>query len=183
MTTFGTCLREFILQYLPGDTHYDWVKLVLDVDSSDSQFEDYSFDDDSLLRYQNKIYVPNHEGLWKVILEEMHCTSFVGHPGVNKTMTNLRPLYFWSGLKWDVAEYVAQCYKCQHVKAEHVHPAGLLYPHEISQYKWKVINMDFVQGLPMIQCKHDVIVVVVDKLSKVSQFIPSSLKDGSPVLA
>jgi hypothetical protein len=98
-------------------------------------------------------------------------------------MADLRPLYFWPGLKWDVTKYVAQCLECQCVKAEHVHLAGLLYPHEISQYKWQVISMDFVQGLPMMRHKHDVILVVVDKLTKVAHFIPSSLKDGSPVLA
>ena len=35
----------------------------------------------------------------------------------------------------------------------------------------------------MIRCKHDVILVIVDKLTKVSHFIPSSLKNDSPILA
>jgi hypothetical protein len=39
------------------------MKLVLDMDSSDSCFEDYSFDDNGLLRYHNMIYVPDPEGL------------------------------------------------------------------------------------------------------------------------
>ena len=43
--------------------------------------------------------------------------------------------------------------------------------------------MDFVQGLPMTWCKHDVILVIVNKLTKVAHFIPSSLKDGSLILA
>ena len=83
------------------------MKLVLDVDSLDSRFEDYSFDDDGLLIYHNMIYITDHEGLWKVVLEEMHCTLFAGHPGVNKMMVDLRPLYFWPRLKQDVTKYMA----------------------------------------------------------------------------
>ena len=48
-------MREYILQYLPGDTHYEWVKSVLDIDASDPQFDDYSFDEDGLLKYQYRI--------------------------------------------------------------------------------------------------------------------------------
>ena len=43
--------------------------------------------------------------------------------------------------------------------------------------------MKFVQGLPMTRCKHDVILVIVDKLTKVAHLIPGSLKDRSPELA
>ena len=92
----------------------------------DSWFEDYSFDEDGLLRYQNRIVVLDREGLQKVF-----CTPFSRHPGVNKMMADLRPLYFWSGLKWDVIEYVAQFSECQHVKAKYVRLIELLYPHEI----------------------------------------------------
>lgn len=135
ISTSRTRLRDYILQNIPGDAHYEWVKFVMDTDASDSRFDDYSLDEDGLLKYQNRIYVPNREGLRRVVLEEMHNTPFSGHPGINKMIADLRPLYFWPGLKRDVAEYVAQCLECQQVKAEHAHPAGLLYPHEIPQYK------------------------------------------------
>ena len=42
--------------------------------------------------------------------------------------------------------------------------------------------MDFVQGLPMNRLKNDVILVIVNKLTKVVYFILGSLKDGSLVL-
>ena len=121
-------MKEYILQNLPGDAHYEWVKSVMNTDASDSRFDDYSLDEDGLLKYQNRIYVPDREGLRRVVLEEMHNTPFSGHPGVNKMMADLRPLYFWLGLKRDVIEYVAQCLECQCVKVEHAYPVGLLYP-------------------------------------------------------
>jgi hypothetical protein len=58
------------------------------------------------------------------------------------------------------------------VKDEHRHLAGLLQPLQILEWKWEVISMDFIMGLPNIVKQHDAIMVVVDKLSKESHFIP-----------
>ena len=38
-------------------------------------------------------------------------------------------------MKVDVSKYVAACEVCQHVKAEHKRPAGLLKPLEITEWK------------------------------------------------
>ena len=61
--------------------------------------------------------------------------------------------------------------KCQQVKVEHQHPTGLLQPLPIQKWKWEVISMDFITGLPMIVRQNDSIMVVVEKLTKASQFI------------
>jgi hypothetical protein len=55
----------------------------------------------------------------------------MAHPGVTKMRADLKPLFFWKGLKADIVNYVARCLECQQVKAEHRHPAGLLQPHAI----------------------------------------------------
>ena len=38
---------------------------------------------------------------------------------------DLKHIYWWDGMKKDVAEYVAKCPNCQQVKAEHPKPGGL----------------------------------------------------------
>jgi hypothetical protein len=58
------------------------------------------------------------------------------------------------------------------VKAEHRHPTGLLQPLPILEKKWEVITMDFITGLPRKNKKHDLIMVVVDKLTKAAHFVP-----------
>ena len=48
-----------------------------------------------------------------------------------------------------MTKYVSKCLICQHVKAEHQVPSGLLNPIPIPQRKWDNIAMDFVSGLPL----------------------------------
>ena len=61
--------------------------------------------------------------------------------------------------------------KCQQVKVEHQHLAGLLQPLPIPEWKWEVISMDFITGFPMTWRQHDSIMVVVEKLTKATHFI------------
>ena len=58
-------------------------------------------------------------------------------------------------------------------KVEHQHPAGLLQPLPVLEWKWEVISMDFITGLSMTWRQHDSIMVVVDKLTKAAHFIPA----------
>jgi hypothetical protein len=58
------------------------------------------------------------------------------------------------------------------VKDEHRHPAGLLQPLPIPEWKWEVVTMDFITGFPRTTKLHDSIMVVVDKLTKATHFIP-----------
>ena len=84
----------------------------------------------------------------------------------------LRKEYFWPNMKTEVAEYIARCLECQQVKTEHQHLAGLLQPLPIPSWKWEVISLDFITGLPKNQNQNDSIMVVVDKLRKEAHFIP-----------
>ena len=79
--------------------------------------------------------------------------------------------YFWLNMKNKVAEYIAMCIECQQVKAEHQHPVGVLQPLPIPDWKWEIIILEFITGLPKNQKQNDSVMVVVDKLSKEAHFI------------
>ena len=68
--------------------------------------------------------------------------------------------------------FIAKCQKCQLVKTEHQHSAGLLQPLPIPEWKWEVISMDFITNLLKSKKQNDSIFVVIDKLSKEAHFIP-----------
>jgi hypothetical protein len=107
-----------------------------------------------------------------VILKEMHKVTYVGHPGYHKTVAAVKSHYFWPSMKREIVEYITNCMECQKVKAENRHPAGLLQPLSIPEWKWEVVTMDFITGLPRTRKQHDSIMVVVDKLTKAAHFIP-----------
>ena len=75
-------------------------------------------------------------------------------------------------MKSEVVEYIARCFECQTIKVEHQHPARLLQPLPIPEWKWEIISIDFITGFPNNQKQNDSIMVVVDKLSKAAHFIP-----------
>ena len=75
-------------------------------------------------------------------------------------------------MKKDMAEYISRCMKCQQVRVEHQHPAGLLQPFRVPKWKWEVISVDFITGFPINWIQHDSIMVVVDKLTKEAHIIP-----------
>jgi hypothetical protein len=106
------------------------------------------------------------------MLKEMHNVSYVGHPGYQKTIVVVRSQYFGSGMKKEMANYIAICLECQKVKTGHRHLAGLLQPFPIPEWKWEVVTLDFITKLSKIVKQHDSIMVVVDKLTKETHFIP-----------
>jgi hypothetical protein len=107
-----------------------------------------------------------------MILKEMHNVPYVGQPRYQKTVSAVKSQYYWPSMKKEIVEYIAKCMECQKVKANHRHPAGLLQPLPIPEWKWEVVIMDFITKLPRTSKQYDAIMVVVDKLNKVSHFIP-----------
>jgi hypothetical protein len=136
------------------------------------KYEGYQMLNDDLLTYKGILYIPNYDDLKRFIMDELHKRPYIGHPGYQKMITATRKLFYWPELKKDIVDYLAKCLECQQVKAEHRHPAGLLHPLPIPEWKWETISMDFITGLPRSTKHKDAIMVVVDNLSKVGHFIP-----------
>ena len=131
---------------------------------------------DGMMLYRGRICVPASEPLKEMILQEAHSSAYAMHPGSTKMYRTIRQTYWWSGMKRDIATYVASCLVCQQVKAEHQHPAGMMQPLPIPEWKWDHITMDFVVGLPRTASSKDAIWVIVDRLTK----LPISYLSGSP---
>jgi hypothetical protein len=129
-------------------------------------------DEEGVLWYKGRICVPNLKKLKHMILREAHESAYSIHPGGNKMYHDLKTTYWWYGMKRDVAQYVALCDTCQRIKAEQQRPAGLLQPLQVPEWKWEEIAIDFIVGLPMTQSGYDFIWVIVDRLTKVANFIP-----------
>ena len=75
---------------------------------------------DDILRYQDRLCLPYVDDLRTRIVIEAYGSRYSIHPGYTKMYHDFRQIYWWDGMKKDIAEYVAKCPNFQQVKAEHL---------------------------------------------------------------
>ncbi|KAF8100726.1 hypothetical protein N665_0218s0064 [Sinapis alba] len=121
--------------------------------------------------YRNRVCAPDDKLLKKEILQQAHHSHFSIHPGNTKMYRDLKRYYHWPGMKKDVATFVSQCQTYQMVKAEHQMPSGLLQNLPLPEWKWDMITMDFVTGLPTTTGGKNAVWVIVDRLTKSAHFL------------
>ncbi|GKE36001.1 putative reverse transcriptase domain-containing protein [Tanacetum coccineum] len=98
---------------------------------------------DGALYYLDQIRVPLKGDVRTLVMDEAHKSKYSVHPGADNMYYDLRDRYLWSGMKKDIVVY-----------------------------KWERIAMDFVTKLPRTSSGHDVIWVIVDRLTKSTHFLP-----------
>ena len=114
--------------------------------------------------------IPNEIEVKRMILKELHCVSYSGHPGFTRTLEIAKQFFYWKYMSPDVRDFVLDCPICQVEKGSHSNPAGELQPLEVPSRKWDHIAIDFVTRLPMCDGK-DTILTVVDKATKMCHFL------------
>ncbi|GKC35618.1 putative reverse transcriptase domain-containing protein [Tanacetum coccineum] len=112
----------------------------------DKQMEHRS---DGAWYYLDRIWVPFSGGMRTLIMDEAHKSKYSVHPGADKMYYDLRDMYWWPGIKKDVA----------------------LYP-KIPEWKWEMITMDFVTKLSRTKSGHDSIWFIIDRLTMSAHFLP-----------
>ena len=78
------------------------------------------------LRFQDMVGVLSVPELRRAILEEGHKSSLSIHLGATKMYQDLRQMFWWSGMKREVNEFVLECLVCQKAKLEHQKPSRKL---------------------------------------------------------
>lgn len=126
-----------------------------------------------LFLYKGKLYLGSCDALKAAILQQVHDSPLRGHSGFLKTLHRVQRDFYWPSLRTNVKRHVRECDICQRLKSETCHIAGLLQPLPILNKPWLNVSMDFVEGLPKCHSK-DVVLVVVDRLTKFVHFIPLS---------
>ena len=102
---------------------------------SQGMVKGFELKQNGVLYCQNKLCVPNTSGIRKRIMEEAHHSRYFIHPGSTKMYHDLKGMFWWGGMKKDLAEFVAPCPNYQQVKVEHQKPGG--YMQFIESPTWK----------------------------------------------
>nr|GEV44535.1 putative reverse transcriptase domain-containing protein [Tanacetum cinerariifolium] len=129
---------------------------------------------------KNQSWLPLFGNLRDLIMCESHKSKYSIHPGSDKMHQDLKKLYWWPNIKEINAEHVSKCLTCFRVKAKCHKPSGLLIQTEIPMWKWERITMDFVSKLP--SNGHDIIWIIVDRLTKSAHFILTRAIDSMETL-
>ena len=83
------------------------------------KFTDFNLNDEGILWISGRLYVSDVDNLREEILEEAHYAAYSVHHGSTKMYHNIKYIYWWDGMKKDMAEFIFKCLTCQQVKAEH----------------------------------------------------------------
>ena len=123
---------------------------------------------------QQAIVVPKYLRLRTWIMQEFHDSPYAGHMGVSKTLQLIKRYYWWPRMKQDVAKYIKHCPSCQRCKSTNDKSSGLLKPLPIPTTPWTSISVDFITDLPETNKGYNSIMVVVDRLTKMTHFVPTT---------
>jgi len=128
------------------------------------------------------VYIPKDKKLRAEIIQLHHNTLVGGHGGQWKTVELVTWNFWWLGVTKEVKHYVKgyNAYQCNKNCTER--PAGKLMPNSIPEKPWTHISADFITKLPLAQ-EYNLILVVVDRLTKIVHFIPTTEKISAEGLA
>jgi hypothetical protein len=124
---------------------------------------------------QGKFKVPEQQV--QQCIQDHHDNPTHGHPGVAKTLQLLRRRFTFPDMRTRVTRYIKQCVACQQNKSSRHPKYGNLLFSTPPVESWEEVTMDFITKLPpSIEAHtgvtHDTILVIVDRLTKYTHFIP-----------
>ncbi len=138
-----------------------------------------------MLHFQGLLYVP------KVIRSELisryHNDPLPGHLGIEMTCELIARKYYWPTLQRDVEAYVKGYDICFASKAVCHKPYRDLQLLPVPTHLWKDLSMDFVTSLLILAnwkgYSYDLILVIVDRLTKMVYYKPLKVMIDAPGLA
>ena len=142
-------------------------------------------DVEGVLQYRGLLYVP--EIICSKVISCHHNDPLAGHFGIDKTRELVGQKYYWPCLRKNVKNYVRGCDVCLTSKAVLHKPYGDLQSLLISTHRWKDLSIDFVTGLPLSTDwkgdSFDLILVIVDRLTKMVHYEPVKVTINAPGLS
>ena len=119
---------------------------------------------------EGKVYVLKNKELRAEIIQWHHDIPAARHGGKWKTVELVTRNYWWPEVMRDVEKYMKGCNLCQRMKNRTEEVAGKLKLSEVPEKPWTHLIVDFITKLLVVAGK-DTILVVYDRLSKITHFV------------
>ena len=177
--TVKSDITDKIRDALPRDP---WTSLLLERVHLGSAPPGFAINSMNLLTYQDSVCVPEVDDLRLLIVQDRHDSPAAGHPGRRKTLSLVRRSFFWLGMSKFVHSFVDSCETCRRIKAVRHKPYGHLKSLPVPPHPWSSISMDLIEQLPP-SSDFTAILVVVDRLTKMAIFVPTTNELDAPKLA
>ena len=59
-----------------------------------------------------RIVVPDNEQMKSQVVQELHCTPYSAHPGIQRTIARVKRSFWWKGMVGDIRQFVENCAVC-----------------------------------------------------------------------
>jgi hypothetical protein len=113
-----------------------------------------------------RIVIPRQHMLPQRLIKNAHAGKDAGHFGPWKTYMNLVDTFYWKGMLLSIKKFCSKCFECQKHNTNTQKLQGLFSPLPIPEGRWTDVSMDFITGLPTTEKGCDMIMVIVDRFSK-----------------
>lgn len=170
LSSIHSTLLEDLQKHWQEDSNLSGI--IDELQQNEQSHPQYRWEQNKLTR-KGKLVVGNNSVIKNTILQWMHSSSQGGHSGITATLKRIKEVFYWPKMKEAVTEFVRRCLTCQKCKYDHAAYPGLLQPIPLPNSVWEEVTMDFIEGLPSSQGK-EVILVVIDRLSKYAHFMALS---------
>lgn len=140
-----------------------------DTANTREQIADCQISAKGALQFRGRTWVPKWEPLTTTLIQRVHDSPLLGHPGRNTTFKALQRDFHWDGMSQDVARFVRNCH-CYGGRKSRQLRQGLLKPIPPPDRYWSQISIDFMTDLPAQAQGHPrFLMVITDRLSKYVQ--------------
>src|SRR5271165_6278440 len=170
--------RSLQAQVIKGYKNSPLGKLIKEVEKREEPTNRYTVEN-GLLYYRTDEF-----GSWrlclpdipyrKTVIHDNHDLAIAGHPGYIKTYSKIARTYYWPNMSRDIRKHVQECDGCQRTKPSNHPPAGQLHPLPIPGRPWESIGMDYLGPLPKSASGKDMILITIDRLTKMARFVPTN---------
>ena len=170
--------RSLRAQVIKGYKNSPLGKLIKEVEKREEPTKRYTIEN-GLLYYRTDEFGPWRLCLpdipyRKTVIHDNHDLAIAGHPGYIKTYSRIARAYYWPNMGKDIRKHVQECDACQRTKPSNHPPIGRLHPLPIPGRPWESIGMDYLGPVPKSISGKDMILIAIDRLTKMARFIPTT---------